>query len=62
MLPHFWSTLVNLWISTWAKCQLTGHFPALIKVGLASDLRQFRPVYLTNPFAVLTPTLVLPHR
>lgn len=38
MLPHSWNTLVNLWISTWTKCQLSGYFPALVKVVLASDL------------------------
>lgn len=38
MLPHSRDTVVNLGISAWTECQLSGCFPALIKVVLASDL------------------------
>lgn len=57
VLPRFWNTVVNLYISTWAKCQPSGYFPALIKVVLASNLQQFHPVNVRNPFAMLTPVL-----
>lgn len=62
MLPGFWNTVVNVWISAWIKCHLTGYFPALNKVVLVSDLQQFRPAHVPNPFAMLTLTPVLPPR
>lgn len=62
MLPHSWNTVVNLWISTWTKCQLSAYSPALNKVVLVSDLQQFHPAHVPNPFAMLTLTPVLPRR